>query len=379
MEDQLRRQPGSSAAPAHGLREIGLPGREAPPPGNPDSPPEGFAGVLKGALETGPAPAAPNEASWGSIPCIAGLVSGAPSRRADSTPPRPASTRLSTDAPPASATTPVRDDIHNLLTGGAAYGPDPHPGEDGTPGGEGTTPLPQPSRPPSRIGSENIALVGQPSDGTTGMIVQGLGTAPWVDSTAGVPSRLAGVLVPGTTAVPGADSVLGSRLGAPAVEGTSRAGLEGSVAARPDGPIVGVTGIESPSVPSDAGVFAFGPGPGPGEATVQPPNDAPFLFDGNNPSGGPDGLGPDFLVPGGPGAFYQPGIDGTSGGPDSPRSDPTLDLTPGTAASAPVGQSDGPVLDLSKTNDLLQQLLDEVRKGRQTFLPATDRNAAYPL
>ena len=43
------------------------------------------------------------------------------------------------------------------------------------------------------------------------------------------------------------------------------------------------------------------------------------------------------------------------------------------------GQSqsiDGRV-DLSKTNELLQQLLEEVRKGRQGFLPMNDRNSTY--
>ena len=34
-------------------------------------------------------------------------------------------------------------------------------------------------------------------------------------------------------------------------------------------------------------------------------------------------------------------------------------------------------VDLSKTNDLLQQLIEEVRKGRQGFLPIADRNSAY--
>jgi hypothetical protein len=38
----------------------------------------------------------------------------------------------------------------------------------------------------------------------------------------------------------------------------------------------------------------------------------------------------------------------------------------------------GPAIDLTKTNDLLQQLLDEVRRGRQPFLPLGDRNSAFP-
>jgi hypothetical protein len=49
----------------------------------------------------------------------------------------------------------------------------------------------------------------------------------------------------------------------------------------------------------------------------------------------------------------------------------------GTATSGGPG-SQGPAIDLTKTNDLLQQLLDEVRRGRQPFLPLGDRNSAFP-
>jgi hypothetical protein len=57
----------------------------------------------------------------------------------------------------------------------------------------------------------------------------------------------------------------------------------------------------------------------------------------------------------------------------------------GAVGNAPFGQFDsslessdrGSSLDLSKTNDLLQQLLDEVRKGRQPFLPMNDRNSSF--
>ncbi len=46
---------------------------------------------------------------------------------------------------------------------------------------------------------------------------------------------------------------------------------------------------------------------------------------------------------------------------------------PGAAAADQAGGGAAAV-DLSRTNELLQQLLDEVRKGRQTFLPVGDRN-----
>ena len=38
-------------------------------------------------------------------------------------------------------------------------------------------------------------------------------------------------------------------------------------------------------------------------------------------------------------------------------------------------QANGSLIDLSKTNELLQQLIDEVRRGGQSFLPLNDRNS----
>ena len=50
--------------------------------------------------------------------------------------------------------------------------------------------------------------------------------------------------------------------------------------------------------------------------------------------------------------------------------------TTGIASSKTSSGDDGR-LDLSKTNDLLQQLIEEVRKGRQGFLPINDRNQSF--
>jgi hypothetical protein len=56
---------------------------------------------------------------------------------------------------------------------------------------------------------------------------------------------------------------------------------------------------------------------------------------------------------------------------------PTEGLTPGQAFSSPSGRDNGPAIDLSRTNDLLQQLLDEVRRGSQRYLPMSDRNTSF--
>lgn len=49
----------------------------------------------------------------------------------------------------------------------------------------------------------------------------------------------------------------------------------------------------------------------------------------------------------------------------------------GPASSSSVAQDRSASFDLSKTNELLQQLLDEARKGRQPFLPSSDRNSSF--
>lgn len=78
------------------------------------------------------------------------------------------------------------------------------------------------------------------------------------------------------------------------------------------------------------------------------------------------------------------GASGASGTPDRlvpgvredvGRLPPSFDTWSGRADIERVDQAGSPPLDLSKTNDLLQQLLEEVRKGRQPFLPLNDRNS----
>jgi hypothetical protein len=79
------------------------------------------------------------------------------------------------------------------------------------------------------------------------------------------------------------------------------------------------------------------------------------------------------LNPANAGTDYGTSFDGLVGTTAGPRSYPAAasfqdqSTLSGDAAN-------GPPLDLSRTNELLQQLLDEVRKGPRTFLPVSDRN-----
>jgi hypothetical protein len=112
---------------------------------------------------------------------------------------------------------------------------------------------------------------------------------------------------------------------------------------------------------------------------------------GSDTSGMPDST--DYRLPSSATTGIAAGFAG-SFSPDEIRSEPKLgglgghglggnpstassDLASGLANSSSVAQDRGASFDLSKTNELLQQLLDEVRKERQPFLPSSDRNSSF--
>jgi hypothetical protein len=112
-------------------------------------------------------------------------------------------------------------------------------------------------------------------------------------------------------------------------------------------------------------------GPEPNDLRVFPRPESTSFADASAPPFVPAGFGPMSSGPGGTGfPGYQPALV-------SPAATTPVPPTGGFAESAvmsPAGQAPGPAVDFSRTNELLQQLLDEVRRGRQTFLPLNDRN-----
>jgi hypothetical protein len=115
-----------------------------------------------------------------------------------------------------------------------------------------------------------------------------------------------------------------------------------------------------------------------------PPSPAPAEFAGNGlTAGGGPGRLPSALVS----ALAGQGVSGGLSGPTphwggsigsaESKGQPSDGLTPGQAFSGSSVRDNGPAIDLSRTNDLLQQLLDEVRRGSQRFLPMSDRNTSF--
>jgi hypothetical protein len=69
------------------------------------------------------------------------------------------------------------------------------------------------------------------------------------------------------------------------------------------------------------------------------------------------------------------GLDPIRPGPaDAGPTAGSAPLDPGRAEVADFGRAGLPPPDLTRTNELLQQLLDEVRRGRPTTLPAGARS-----
>lgn len=68
-----------------------------------------------------------------------------------------------------------------------------------------------------------------------------------------------------------------------------------------------------------------------------------------------------------------PGAPGQANDTGSPFDQGAFRGARGSSASS---ADQGTAIDLSKTNELLQQLLDEVRRGKQPFLPLNDRSSS---
>ncbi len=141
---------------------------------------------------------------------------------------------------------------------------------------------------------------------------------------------------------------------------------------------------------------AFSPGVGRSEATVGWPADhrvadqlafapwspgadagtseaSPYSVDVQESAVSSSALGPILSGLAGAGPGEDTGLSG-GGGTGETGGPATSGSWPGVSASEGASQESDPALDLSKTNELLQQLLDEFRRGRQTFLPINDRN-----
>jgi hypothetical protein len=70
-------------------------------------------------------------------------------------------------------------------------------------------------------------------------------------------------------------------------------------------------------------------------------------------------------------------VDDLGGGIGPGTGNASLAPFRGASSATTATQDEEPALDLARTNDLLQQLLDEVRKGRTSFLPTSNRNSEY--
>lgn len=223
-----------------------------------------------------------------------------------------------------------------LLTGGS-FGPDRSGQQPGRPGASGVAVGPTPGVGPARPDS---VIPGAVPDAGFGELLS--------------PER--------PTPATGRWPVEGSSQSAPAVEGGGEPGRFAGDRVGDDAPLPGpfADQLQAANGPS-----AFGGGPGVGATPPAEPDYAVAAPNAFSPLlGGATPTGPDL------------GGDPTVGSGASDGSLPRgAGLNPfGRSNATPADQAGGAAADLSRTNELLQQLLDEVRKGRQPFLPVGDRN-----
>lgn len=112
------------------------------------------------------------------------------------------------------------------------------------------------------------------------------------------------------------------------------------------------------------------------ESANQASGPSPYSIDVHESAGSSTAFGPVLSGAGGSasGVGSTPGAPEISGAVGRSISSASSDAWFGQAGSEGVDSGNGSSPDLSRTNELLQHLLDEVRKGRQPFLPLNDRN-----
>ncbi len=338
------------------------PGAEAPgeSPNAGRPPTEAFSRVLKSALERrSPAPGR-TESGWGLIPDIAGLTvgrvpSGDVPPTAPATAPGPGGPLLDLNA--------FRPELGALLAADPARPHEASPAEAETP---------YPGRVPQGGGVPGDGA-GSPA-GAVGPRQGGAGTWSAGDRNAAPPVAAGGLLgsapawsagsVAGHPGPTGLISLAASPTGGPASGGSPGGPGQGTSLAPPDRP---VSAFALPDVNPVADQLAFTPG-SPGAGGV-----SPYSVDIHESSVGSTAFGPVLSGAVGSGYAVAPGLPSAAdeGGGQAPS-----DAWAGLPARDGGDQANGPAMDFSRTNELLQQLLDEVRRGRQPFLPTNDRNTS---
>jgi hypothetical protein len=117
-------------------------------------------------------------------------------------------------------------------------------------------------------------------------------------------------------------------------------------------------------------------GSGSPEPEDRTPVTSPFIVNLDHSSIAAGPFGPAFAGTGGSSyGGLAPAQGVSAGGDDSILPPPSVEPASGQSAPTGVDPANSAAFDLSRTNEILQQLLDEIRRGHQTFLPNNDRNS----
>lgn len=337
-------------------------------------PSEAFAKALKDAVNSGGLPTGGSATSWNAAAGLAGL-----SRR-----PSPQENRASPPAAggPLPAQSPSRLAIESsaILTGlGGLLTGDPRALQEALPVENSLPPTglrdTRQDRGPNAAGGLSVGMVPpRPSD-----------SLPSLDAALAVKGRTDPGLQGSSTI--GQDRSLVNELGAFGIlsgpaqapvgpEAGDSSSTPGSVlrSGSQESLFVGRVADNLPLANSIADRMILGAGsPEPEDRTQVTP---PFIVNLDHSSIAAGPFGPAFAGTGGSSyGGLTPAQGVAAGGDDSILTPPSVDPASGQSAPTGVDPANSAAFDLSRTNEILQQLLDEIRRGHQTFLPNNDRNS----
>ena len=328
---------------------------------------QSFSEALKSALASGERPASPRTDPWNQVPAL-GVIPARPTLL-EPTAPLPDSLGTTSAAPVAPhETTAFWPDLGGLMSGNETDGvkdADDLVLNRLEPRGVGRAEWDSREAPPPTP---------PPSGGSMGLVPPlGMEPAAWGDVE---PPDLSGSAADSTpsTLTPAQVAASSADLGEVSFSGLDAPGLTAPLVAATQGPTEGIAADDSTPTSGAGSSHGLDPWSLAGNSGAISTSDSDLSrvdLGADVPRAGFFAGGNGLATDGGAAA------DDLGGGTGVGAANPSLDPFRGASSAARTARDDAAALDLARTNDLLQQLLDEARKGRTSFLPTHDRNSEY--
>ena len=336
---------------------------------------EALSVALRPAAESGSFSTAANASTWRAIPSLENIAGGTTSPAAILSPSNSVGPHMAPDSQSSAiGSASVWASLAALLAGDDSRGLDSRvttESDNQAPAGGLAT--------NDRSPREGTDLAGQSFVTGANTASPGQAVWPWQTLTSQGPDSVSPSKPSGSTPAaidPGTSpGVQGGMEGRPGIAASGWAGVDPG----PAGAWFGAAStIDSSVKVTTTGQITTGLGLGWGNSEFSPPGDSFSITGVSHPGLDTAAFSPSYH---GTGVMESsgvyPGFDGAGALSVGLSAAAESGAVGGLAQASAADQGGGRSLDLSKTNELLQQLLDETRKGRQPFLPVNNRNNAF--